>query len=58
MPIACPIGDRSSVTGIGIFDAPPEDVERIMAADPGVRAGLFTYEVHPTRSLPGSKLPG
>jgi hypothetical protein len=57
MPIICPIGDGSGVTGIGVFDATPEDVERIMASDPGVQAGVFTYEVHPCRSFPGSALP-
>jgi hypothetical protein len=57
MPIICPIGDGSGITGIGVFDASPEDVERIMAADPGVQAGVFTYQVHPCRSFPGSALP-
>lgn len=57
MPIICPIGDGSGVTGIGVFDASPQDVERIMAADPGVMAGVFTFEVHPSRSFPGSTLP-
>jgi hypothetical protein len=58
MPIVCPIVDGSGVTGVGIFDASPSDVDRIMAADPGVRAGLFTYDIHPARSFPGSTLPG
>jgi len=58
MPIICPIADGSGVTGIGVFDATPEHVERIMAADPGVQAGVFTFEVHPSRSFPGSTLPG
>jgi hypothetical protein len=58
MPIVCPIGDGSGVTGIGIFDASPDDVERIMSGDPAVRAGVFTYEVHSARSFPGSTLPG
>jgi hypothetical protein len=57
MPIICPIGDGSGVTGIGVFDGSPEDVERIMAEDPGVKAGVFTFEVHPSRSFPGSTLP-
>jgi hypothetical protein len=57
MPIVCPIADGSGMTGIGLFDASPEDVERIMAEDPGVKAGVFTYEVHPCRSFPGSALP-
>jgi hypothetical protein len=57
LPVVCPVGDGSGVTGIGVFDASPEDVDRIMANDPGVRAGVFTYDVHPTRSFPGSSLP-
>ncbi len=58
MPIVCPVTDGSGVTGIGIFDAGPEEVERIMSRDPGVQAGIFTYDIHPTRSFPGSRLPG
>lgn len=57
MPVVCPIGDGGGVTGIGIFDAGPEDVDRIMSNDPGVRAGIFTYDIHPTWSFPGSSLP-
>lgn len=57
LPIVCPIADGSEVTGIGIFDATPDQVERIMAADPGVRAGLFTYDIHLARGFPGSTLP-
>ncbi|HKE50986.1 MAG TPA: hypothetical protein VKE25_05705 [Actinomycetes bacterium] len=58
MPIVCPVLDESGVTGVGIFDTTPEDVDRIMANDPGVRAGIFTYDIHPSRSFPGSTLPG
>jgi hypothetical protein len=29
-----------------------------MDADPGVLAGIFTYEIHPVRGFPGSGLPG
>jgi hypothetical protein len=57
MPIVCPILDGSGVTGVGIFDVTPDEVERIMSNDPGVRAGIFTYEIHPGRSFPGSTLP-
>jgi hypothetical protein len=56
MPVVCPIGDGSGVTGISIIDASPEDVDQIMSNDPGVRAGVFTYEIHPTRTFPGSTL--
>jgi hypothetical protein len=57
LPIVCPVADGSGVTGIAIFDASPADVELIMSRDPGVKAGVFTYDVHPTRSFPGSNLP-
>ena len=57
MPIICPVADGSDVAGIGVFDASPEDVDRIYAADPAVRAGFLAYEVHPCRSFAGSKLP-
>jgi hypothetical protein len=57
MPIVCPIGDGSGLSGIGVFDASPEEVERIMAADPGVQTGVFTFDVHACRSFPGSALP-
>jgi hypothetical protein len=57
MPVVCPVGDGSGVTGISAFDARPEDVDRIMANDPGVRAGVFSYDVDATRSFPGSSLP-
>jgi hypothetical protein len=42
LPVVCPVGDGSGVTGISVFDASPEDVDRIMANDPGVRAGVFS----------------
>ncbi|HEU4543361.1 MAG TPA: hypothetical protein VFR23_19680 [Jiangellaceae bacterium] len=58
MPIVCPVLDDSGVAGIGIFDATTDDVQRIMSKDPGVRSGIFTYDIHPTRSFPGSTLPG
>jgi uncharacterized protein YciI len=57
LPIACPVTDDSVTKGLGIFDATVEDVTAIMDADPGVQAGIFTYEVHPVRSFPGDALP-
>jgi hypothetical protein len=58
LPIVCPIGDGSGVTGIGIFSGDVEEVRRIYENDPGVKAGVFTFEVHPSRSFPGDCLPG
>ena len=54
--IICPVADGSGVTGIGVFDATPEDVDRIMSGDPAVKADVLAYEIHPTRSFPGSSL--
>lgn len=54
--IVCPIGDSSGTTGVSIFDADPDEVDRIMQQDPGVKAGLFTYEIHPTQTFPESEL--
>jgi hypothetical protein len=57
LPIVCPISDGSDVSGIGIFDAPVEEVKKIMDEDPGVQAGVFVYEIHACRSFPGACLP-
>ena len=57
LPIVCPAPDSSEWAGIGIFDASPEDVDDIMRDDPAVRAGLLTYERHPVRGFPTSRLP-
>lgn len=56
LPIACPINDESNVNGVGIFNRSPDEVKKIMDDDPAVIAGIFTYEVHLTRSFPGDKL--
>jgi hypothetical protein len=57
LSIVCPIVDDSEWSGVGIFNATADEVVRIMDDDPGVKAGVFTYEVHPVRSFPGDGLP-
>lgn len=57
LAVVCPVADGSDVTGIGVFAAGVEDVDRIYALDPAVKAGVLTYEVHATRTFPGSTLP-
>lgn len=57
LPIVCPVTDDSDCAGIGIFAATPEEVASILDGDPGVKAGIFTYELHPVRGFPGSALP-
>ena len=56
LPIVLPVSDDSGLAGFGVFALTPEDVMTVMDADPGVRAGIFTYDVHPVRGFPGSAL--
>ena len=58
LPIVCPVADGSEVSGVGIFNTGTDQVRAIMDEDPGVREGVFVYEVHPCRSFPGDCLPG
>jgi hypothetical protein len=57
LSIVCPINDGSGICGVGIFGTDAEAVKKIMDEDPGVLAGIFTYEIHPCRSFPGDSLP-
>jgi hypothetical protein len=57
LPIVCPVLDDDQYAGVGIFNASLEEVTRWMDDDPGVKAGLFAYELHPVRGFPGSTLP-
>jgi hypothetical protein len=54
--VVCPVADGGEVVGVGIFDAAPDEVDRIMAADPAVMAEILRYEIHPTRTFPDSTL--
>ncbi len=57
LAIVCPINDGSDVRGVGIFNASLEETRKLMDDDPAVKAGIFTYELHPCRSFPGDRLP-
>ena len=57
LAVVLPVTDGSDVCGIGVFAATVEDTTAIMDDDPGVAAGIFTYEVHPCRGFPGDSLP-
>ncbi len=50
--------DDSEMCGLGIFDLDLEETKRVMDEDPGVRAGIFVYEVHPCRGFLGDALSG
>jgi hypothetical protein len=57
LSVICPIRDESDVSGVGIFNTGLDETKLIMDGDPGVQAGIFTYELHATRSFPGDSLP-
>ncbi len=57
LAVVLPVGDDSSLAGAGVFTCDPEATREIMNDDPGVRAGIFSYEVHPVRGFPGAALP-
>ena len=57
LALVMPGDGEPEFAGVGVFDAPPEEVRRIMESDPGTRAGIFSYEIHPVRGFPGSALP-
>jgi hypothetical protein len=58
LSVVCPISDGTDVAGIGIFNAEPAEVERLLESDPAVQAGVLVFELHPARGFPGDSLPG
>ncbi|HEY3420669.1 MAG TPA: hypothetical protein VGK23_08970 [Methanomassiliicoccales archaeon] len=56
MPIVCPVNDGTGFHGIGIMDRTVQEARQIMDDDPGVKAGVFVYELHQCRSFPGDCL--
>ncbi|WP_211214514.1 SRPBCC family protein [Actinomycetospora chiangmaiensis] len=57
LTVVLPVTDGSGVAGYGVFTTDVEQTRRILDDDPGVRAGIFRYEVHPVRGFPGAALP-
>lgn len=58
LAILCQVSDGSGVSAVCIFNASVDEVKKIMDEDPAVKEGIFTYELHATRSFPGDALPG
>jgi hypothetical protein len=57
LSVVCPVADGSDINGIGIFNLDVDETSKVMDEDPGVRAGVFVYEVHACRGFPGDALP-
>ena len=57
LSIVCPIRDDSELSGVGIFNGTVDEIRKVMDEDPGVKAGVFVYEIHACRGFPGDRLP-
>jgi hypothetical protein len=58
LSIVCPIPNSHGWAAVYIFDAPPDEVRRLMDADPAVEEAIFSYEIHEGRSFAGDSLRG
>lgn len=57
LPIVLPSGGHPELAGFAIFALTPEDARIVIDDDPGVRAGIFSYDLYPVLGFPGSTLP-
>jgi hypothetical protein len=57
LSIVCPIIEANDIRGVGIFHTNIEDTRKLMEEDPGVKEGVFVYEILASRSFPGDRLP-
>ena len=57
LSIVCPVPNGSYLNGVGIFNVTEDELREIMDDDPGVKEGVFIYEIHVVRSFPGDRLP-
>lgn len=56
LAVVLPVADGSEVCGVGVFTGTVDDTIAVMNDDPGVQAGVLTFEVRPCRGLPGDSL--
>ena len=54
--VVLPVSDDSGVAGVGVFGADRDRVAAILDEDPGIRAGILRYELHPAHGFPGATL--
>jgi hypothetical protein len=58
LSVVFPIRGEGDKAGVGVFNADIEQTTKLMEADPAIKEGILTFEVHATRSFPGDSLPG
>lgn len=56
LSIVCPVVEENEIRGIGIFNADKEKTKEIMDEDPGVKQGVFVYEILNVKSFAGDAL--
>jgi hypothetical protein len=57
LAVAFTVLDGSEVWAVRAFTGTVDDTTAIMNDDPGVAAGIFTFEVHPCRGFAGNRPP-
>ena len=57
LALVLPAPDDADFCGVAVFTGTVAETTEIMDGDPGVRAGVFVYEVHPCVGFPGDALP-
>ncbi len=58
LAVVCPVQGGDQLSGMYIFNTGLEETKRLMAEDPAVKAGVFTYEAYVCRGIPGDCLSG
>jgi hypothetical protein len=56
LAIVLPALPGSDFCGMAVFTGTVSETESLLDDDPGVRAGVFVYEVHPCVGFPGDAL--
>ena len=46
------------MSGVGIFNGTVDEIRKVMDEDPGVKAGIFVYEIHACPGFPWGPAPG
>ena len=49
--------DDPEVAGIGVYACEADEVDRLLADDPALLAGVLTYRLHAASGFPGDGLP-
>ena len=49
--------DDPEVAGVGVYACEPDEVERLLADDPALRAGVLSHRLHTAHGFPGDGLP-